>query len=47
MSLSVSDLEKVVIESFFDDVDFCCGLFKFVMNIFASFAWESSVKFAP
>lgn len=45
--LSISDLEKVIVESFFNDVYFCRSLLKFIVYGFSSFAWESSVKLAP
>ncbi len=47
MPFSVSDLEKIIVESFFDDIYFCRCLLKFIVYGFASFAWESSVKLAP
>lgn len=47
MTLSVSDLQKVIIQSFFNDTDLPGGIVEFVMNDFPSFAWKSRVQFTP
>jgi hypothetical protein len=47
MTLSISDLQKVIIQSFLNDPDLPGGIVQFVMYDFRSFTWKSCVQFAP